>query len=112
MNFECLTKEEVKTIFRQAKHKRTTFTALCEITCARPFEMVSFLGIDPEEVWGRMPENFDEEKALDMWESKKSDVEISKELGVSKNSVVKWRRFNGLQPKHGRKEDKIYEQRN
>ena len=56
-----------------------------------------------------MPKNFDEEKAFDMWEAKKSDVEISREMGVSKNSVLKWRKFNGLQPSHGRKENSFHE---
>lgn len=105
MNFDCLSKAEVRERYRRAEKKKEIIGVLADLTLSSPGEMRRFLGLPHKRAakWvpidSRRP-RVDEEKALELYEAGLRDHEIAKAVGVSGNTVCNWRRRMGLPSKY------------
>ena len=89
--FEVLTPEEVRFKYARADNKPEMLRILADLTCSNEYEVAAFLGVP-------MPKrgHFNKPTAYKLYKEKKSDREIAEALGVTRQSVHRWRTARGL----------------
>lgn len=96
MNFSCLTEEEVRYKYRKADNKEWMVRILADLTCSSEKEMEEFLGANIIRAKIRKRTYLDKELAKKLYDLGMTDGEIANEMCVSKDTIRKWRKRNGL----------------
>lgn len=87
MTFEILSPGEVRAKYNRAPNKKQMLGVLADLTCSTEDEVADFLGVEIPTAPGRI----NTKKAYRLYKEKKSDIQIAKELGVSRQAVYDWR---------------------
>lgn len=99
MNFSVLSPKEIRWRYEQADDKGEILQVLADLTASEPRDVAELLNVPC--VYSRRSERgrpceFDQEEARRLYDMEWTDARIANKLNVSRETIGRWRRVNGL----------------